>query len=181
MISNEKPKKRHRIDWRLAADLLAQGLPLEVAADRLGCAVRVLRRNLRRSPVFRRRIEQAAEQQRLMAQLRFMALGEHAVLHLQQAEKLDARTLQWLGTQIGLERLGPKLDGDIAARWEVALGLQDKDRLLPVPEGQYRQSEIEEMLAETRAEMAQQAAAEAARRQAREAELEAQAAALGLG
>jgi hypothetical protein len=153
LIFKEKPKPRRRVDWPAAAALLARGLAVETVGAQLGCPPSVLRRNLRRSPKFRRSIERAAEEQRLVAQLRFMALGEHAVLHLQQADKLDARILQWLGAQIGLERLGPRLEGDIAARWEVAVGVKDKQGMVAPKPGEplvYTHAELDAMLAEVR-------------------------------
>lgn len=117
---------RTRVNWTLAAELLARGLDVEAAANQLGCSAQVIRRNLRRSPRFRRRIEAAHEELRLSAQLRFLALGDHAVRHLQRADKLDVRILQWLGGMVGLGSLRARPAGELSARFETVQGGKSK-------------------------------------------------------
>lgn len=147
---NFRNRKRRRVNWREAADVLAAGVSLEEAALRLGCGVPVLRRNLRRSPQFRRRIQQAADQRRLRAHLRFMALGEHVAGQLRLSEKLDLRVLQWLAAQVGIDKSGKLHDSDIAARWELALGLTDAKRLSTEEANARQTANLAEMLAEIR-------------------------------
>lgn len=150
--TNFRNRPRRRVNWREAAELLARGISLEAAAEKLDCGVPVLRRNLRRSPQFRLRIQQAAEQRRLRAQLRFMALGEHVAAQLRLSEKLDLRVLQWLAAQVGMDKAGRLQDSDIAARWELALGLTDSKRL-SIEEANARQiASFEAMMAEIRAQ-----------------------------
>lgn len=115
--------RRRRIDWESAAALIAGGGALKDVAAQLGCRTHEIRRNLKRSPRFQRLIDQAFKQQHLRGQLRFASLAERTVEYLQQAEKLDARTLQWLGAQLGLERGDRILTGHVAERLRVALGL----------------------------------------------------------
>ncbi|WP_374300408.1 hypothetical protein [Ferrovibrio sp.] len=115
--------RRRRVDWENAAILIAGGATLQEVAAQLGCRAHEIRRNLKRSPRFQRLIDQAFKQQHLRGQLRFAALAERTVRYLQDAEKLDARTLQWLGAQLGLERGDRLLTGHVAERLRVALGL----------------------------------------------------------
>lgn len=115
--------RRRRIDWESAASLIAGGGTLQDVAAQLGCRTHEIRRNLKRSPRFQRLIDQAFKQQHLRGQLRFASLAERTVQYLQHAEKLDARTLQWLGAQLGLERGDRMLTGHVAERLRVALGL----------------------------------------------------------
>jgi hypothetical protein len=115
--------RRRRIDWETAAALIAGGGALQDVAAQLGCRPHEIRRNLKRSPRFQRLIDQAFKQQHLRGQLRFASLAERTVQYLQHAEKLDARTLQWLGAQLGLERGDRLLTGHVAERLRVALGL----------------------------------------------------------
>lgn len=117
------PTRRRRIDWESAAALIAGGGSLNEVAAQLGCRTHEIRRNLKRSPRFQRLIDQAFKQQHLRGQLRFASLAERTVQYLQHAEKLDARTLQWLGAQLGLERGDRMLTGHVAERLRVALGL----------------------------------------------------------
>jgi hypothetical protein len=147
---NFRNRPRRRVNWREAAEMLAGGISLEAAAERLGCGVPVLRRNLRRSSQFRLRIQQAAEQRRLRAQLRFMALGEHVAGQLRMSDKLDLRILQWLAVQVGMDKSGRLQDSDIAARWELALGLTSGKRLSAEEMNARQAAGLQEMLAEIR-------------------------------
>ncbi|WP_300302233.1 hypothetical protein [Ferrovibrio sp.] len=152
----------------------------EVAAQ-LGCRTHEIRRNLKRSPRFQRLIDQAFKQQHLRGQLRFAALAERTVAYLRDAEKLDARTLQWLGAQLGLERGDRLLTGHVAERLRVALGLAPPaSQETPPPDAlRAMQPEVIEVLtiekyrelvaqlnAEEAAEKERQAAAARAKRQA---------------
>lgn len=113
---------RRRLDWMKAAELLARGMSVEAAAAELGCSPKVIRRNLRRSPSFRLRIESEHERCRLAAQLRFAALGEVAVEQMQaRAEKLDHRLLQWLGERIGFGQVTRGQSGGLAVRLEATM------------------------------------------------------------
>lgn len=122
-LQSRPPARRRRIDWESAAALIAGGGTLQEVAAQLGCRTHEIRRNLKRSLRFQRLIDQAFKQQHLRGQLRFAALAERTVQYLQEAEKLDARTLQWLGAQLGLERGDRLLTGHVAERLRVALGL----------------------------------------------------------
>lgn len=173
--------RRRRIDWETAAALLAGGGNLKEVAAQLGCRAHEIRRNLKRSPRFQRLIDQAFKQQHLRGQLRFAALAERTVAYLQDAEKLDARTLQWLGAQLGLERGDRLLTGHVAERLRVALGLAPSaSQEIPPPDAlRAMQPEVIEVLtiekyqemvaqlnAEDAAEKERQAAAARAKRQA---------------
>jgi hypothetical protein len=153
-LNDYRRRPRRRVNWRQAADLLASGLTLEVAAERLNCSLAVLRRNLRRSPQFRDRIQQAAEQRRLRIQLRFMALGEAAAEHLRPDEALDSRILQWLGNQAGFGRPAapPLQDTDLAARLALALGLTTRKRLSAEEANARQVAAMEAMLTQVRSE-----------------------------
>jgi len=47
-----------RIDWRRGAQLLAEGCPLDAAAEQIGCARRTLARKLRHDAQFRAWVEE---------------------------------------------------------------------------------------------------------------------------
>lgn len=116
----QRPSGRRRVDWNQAASLLAEGQSVEAVAAVLGCDAKVILRNLRRSPRFRRRIESAHERRRLAAQLRFAQMGELAVQSM-RAGRLDAKMLQWLGDRLGLRHFGPRDEAGVAERWEAAV------------------------------------------------------------
>lgn len=112
---------RRRIDWGQAARLLAGGSSVEDAAGQLRCAPQAIRRNLRRSRRFRLRIEGEHAHARLMAQLRFGALGDYAISHL-KLHPDNPRLLQWLGDRIGLGELaGGRAGAGLARRLQSAL------------------------------------------------------------
>lgn len=175
------PVRRRRIDWESAAALIAGGGALQEVAAQLGCRTHEIRRNLKRSPRFQRLIDQAFKQQHLRGQLRFAALAERTVQYLRDAEKLDARTLQWLGAQLGLERGDRLLTGHVAERLRVALGLAPPaSQDIPPDALRAMQPEVIEVLtiekyremvaqldAEEAAEKERQAAAERAKWQSR--------------
>jgi hypothetical protein len=155
-LNDYRRRPRRRVNWRQAADLLARGLSLEAAAERLNCSLAVLRRNLRRSPQFRDRIQQAAEQRRLRVQLRFLALGEDAAAHLQPEQAAESRILQWLGSQAGAGtgRLAAAAlqDTDLAARFALALGLTTRKRLSAEEANARQVAAMEAMLTQVRSE-----------------------------
>lgn len=124
-------RRRRRLDWAHAAALAARGCSIEEIAQRLDCRPAVIRRNLRRSPAFRRRIEREFDQQRLLLQLRLVALGEHAMRCQQAADRPDARLLQWLAGQCAPDQMLGRLDSAIEQRWQMALGLQAKPAAVP--------------------------------------------------
>jgi hypothetical protein len=96
--------RRHwkTIDWRKAAELIAQGGTVEAVAAALGCEPDRILRNLRRSARFRHRIDRAVERLHLSARLRFAALGDAATREMRRrtVQGQDPRLLKWLGEKI---------------------------------------------------------------------------------
>ncbi len=144
--------RRSRIDWGRAARLLASGCSIEDAARQLRCDPQAIRRNLRRSRRFRLRIEGEHAHGRLMAQLRFGALGDYAISHL-KLHSDNPRLLQWLGDRIGLGELasGKTAGHSLALRFQAAL--RPGQRMPSEDEEAERvigEAELERMLRETR-------------------------------
>ncbi|WP_370156668.1 hypothetical protein [Ferrovibrio sp.] len=99
---------------------MARGETAEEVARLLGCPPQRILRNLRRSRKFRLAIESAHARLRLAAQLRFALLGDLALSHLRQSERLDTRLLQWLGDRTGIAGIGDP-EGVLAARLDAAM------------------------------------------------------------
>lgn len=92
-----------RIDWKQVAGLIAGGRTVDEAAAATGLAPDRIWRHLNRSLRFRFYIRQAAERQRLLAELHLAAAGCEAVLaRSRDAASLDAAELQWLAAEAGL-------------------------------------------------------------------------------
>lgn len=110
--------RRPRIDWTAAARLMAEGVPAEEVAGRLGGTVDQIRRNLRRSRRFRDRIDSerrtvAAEAALSLGALRGLVAGGLA----DAAACGNVRVLLWLAEHLGLDDtpLSPPLSPEEAA------------------------------------------------------------------
>lgn len=121
----EKPARagarRHwkTIDWRKAAELIAQGGTVEAVAAVLDCEPDRILRNLRRSARFRHRIDCAVERLHLSARLRFAALGDTATREMRRRtlQGQDPRLLQWLGEKLNLNH---ELQVTLSEQWAAA-------------------------------------------------------------
>ena len=91
---------RRRVDWRLAARLLAQGNSPEEAASAVGCAASTLKRRLRQDPAFR----SEADDQRLAAlpdHLRLEALRRQLHKAIEsEVRQGNVRVILWLADRM---------------------------------------------------------------------------------
>lgn len=119
--------RRRRLDWNLAARLLADGSSVEAAAGRLGCAPERIWRNLRRSRRFRDRIELEYQRRKLQAMMRFRSLDLHAIRQIETSRQdMDPKTLQWLAGATGTGQM-PRRKHDRIADWFGAVAGQGVD------------------------------------------------------
>lgn len=120
--SDRTGSRRHwkTIDWRKAAELIAQGGTVEAVAATLGCEAERILRNLRRSARFRHRIDRAVERLQLSARLRFAALGDSATREMRRRtlQGQDARLLQWLGEKL---QLNQESQATLSEQWAAAV------------------------------------------------------------
>lgn len=111
------PRRRRRLDWSLAARLLADGSSVEAAAGRLGCTPDRIWRNLRRSRRFRDRIELEYQRRKLQAMMRFRSLDQHAIRQIEaRRQDMDPKMLQWLAGATGTGQM-PRRKYDRIAEW----------------------------------------------------------------
>jgi transposase-like protein len=89
------------VDWRHAAELLAQGLPVATVARQVGCSRSQLSRKRNRNPAFRRLIEQlenpAAERDRISD----LRAAVHAAIEA-EVRKSNVRVILWLADRLKL-------------------------------------------------------------------------------
>lgn len=111
--------RRRRLDWAAAARLMAEGVPADAVAARLGGTGDQIRRNLRRSRRFRDRIDAERRSVAAEAALSLGALrGIVAEGLADAANGGNVRILLWLADRLGLDAapLSPPLSPEERAR-----------------------------------------------------------------
>ena len=94
-------------DWRLAAQLLAEGRSTVEVATVLGCSRQTVWRVLRRSPSLRARVAELRRRDRAETGARLLGLREMVVDTIHQAiADGDKRMTRWLADRLGIYRFG---------------------------------------------------------------------------